>query len=123
MTDDQFWDHIRLTRTADPEEHAENLADRLSELPVADILAFGRRWVDLQHRAQTRELWGAAHLINGGCDADELPEFLDWLILEGEAVYSAAVANPDSLADVAGDGGECLVEASPAYEAYCLVTE
>jgi len=123
MTDDQFWDHIRAARAADPEEHAENLADRLSELPVADILAFGRRWVDRQTRAHTRELWGAAYLINGGCEADDLPEFLDWLILRGEAVYTAAVTNPDSLADAVDGESECEVECSPAYEAYCMVTE
>jgi Protein of unknown function (DUF4240) len=123
MTDDQFWDHIRAARSDDPEEHAENLADRLAALPVADILAFGRRWVELQGRAFTREVWGAAYLINGGCDADDLPEFLDWLILQGEAVYSSAVTNPDSLADVVDGESECEVEASPAYEAYSMVSE
>ncbi len=123
MTDDQFWDHIRATRTPDPEEHAENLADRLAELPVADLLAFGRRWVELQDRAHTRAVWGAAYLINGGCDRDDLPEFLDWLILQGEAVYSAAVTNPDSLADAVDGETECEVEASPAYEAYSMVSE
>lgn len=123
MTDDQFWDHIRIARTADPEEHAENLTDRLSELPVADILAFGRRWVELQEQAHTREMWGAAYLINGGCDADDLPEFLDWLILQGESVYRAAVTNPDSLADVVNDEGDCTVDTSPPYEAYCMVSE
>jgi len=122
MTDDQFWDHIRAARAADPEEHAENLADRLSELPVADILAFGRRWVDLQDRALTRDVWGAAYLINGGCEADELPEFLDWLILQGEVTYTAAVTNPDSLADAVDGESECEVECSPAYEAYCMVS-
>ncbi len=45
-------------------------------------------------------LWGAAYLLNGGCGDDGFDDFRGWLVTRGRAVFEAALADPDSLADV-----------------------
>jgi hypothetical protein len=45
-------------------------------------------------------LWQAAYLIEGGCGDDGFMDFRDGLVLQGRAVFTRAVADPDSLADV-----------------------
>ncbi len=58
--------------------------------------------------------------MNGGDSDDRFRHFRDWLISEGEAVYEAALADPQSLADVAQDEDFELesfgVVAAEAYE-------
>jgi len=51
-------------------------------------------------RAYTNDLWGAAYLINGGASDDGFYYFRCWLLGLGRDAYEAAVADPDSLADV-----------------------
>ena len=38
--------------------------------------------------------------MNGGCSDDGFRYFRDWLISEGHPVFEAALANPDSLAEL-----------------------
>jgi hypothetical protein len=122
MTKDEFWEHIRATRRIDPEEHAERLAARLARLSVEDILSFGRWWHRMEVAAYSWELWGAAYLINGGCSDDGFEYFCNWLILQGQAVYEAALKEPDSLAKALRGEAEVEVECYPAYDAYCAIT-
>ena len=122
MTQDEFWQHIRATRRRDPDEHAERLAARLGKLPVDEILSFGRWWHLAHVKAFTWKLWGAAYLINGGCSDDGFDYFKDWLILQGRAVFEAAVKNPDSLAAYLKGDGEVEAGGDPAFDAYAAVT-
>jgi hypothetical protein len=48
------------------------------------------------------DLWGAAYLINGGCSDDGFDAFRGWLMTQGRTVFARAVAEPDSLAELAG---------------------
>ena len=100
MTEDEFWDHIRATRRADPGAHEERLTQRLAKLPPEEILDFVHLWRVLRARAYRQDLWGAAYLIQCGCSDDGFEYFRDWLILQGRAVYEAAIADPDALAEV-----------------------
>lgn len=50
-------------------------------------------------------LWSAAALMCGGCTDDGFIDFRAWLIAQGKEVYLAALADPDSLADVEAYGG------------------
>ena len=51
-------------------------------------------------------LWTAASLMcENGCSDDGFIDFRAWLIAQGEEVYMAALADPDSLADVEAYGG------------------
>lgn len=122
MTQDEFWDHVRAARRRDPEDHADHLAARLARLPVDEICDFGRLWQAAKARAHTWDLWGAAYLVNGGCDADGFDEFRNWLVLQGREAFDAAVANPDALADVLTGRGEVGTDAHPSYDAYCAAT-
>lgn len=46
-------------------------------------------------------LWAAAYVINGGCSDDGFDYFRGWLILQGRETFGQAVADPDSLDDLA----------------------
>jgi hypothetical protein len=118
MTEDEFWDHIRASRHADPDAHAERLTARLVKLPEEGILDFVHLWDTVGCRAHRRDLWGAAYLINGGCSDDGFHYFCEWLILQGRVVYEAAIADPDSLADVLDGEREVEHECNPGMEAW-----
>lgn len=122
MTQDEFWEHVRATRRRDPEDHADRLAARLAHLPVAEILDFGRLWLEAKARTHTWDLWGAAYLVNGGCDADGFDEFRNWLVLQGREVFEAAVANPDTLADLLTGHDDVGTDSHPSYDAYSAAT-
>jgi hypothetical protein len=49
------------------------------------------------------DLWAAIYAIRGGCGDDSFDYFREWLIGRGEAAVLAAVRDPESLADLAGD--------------------
>ena len=122
MTLDDFWGHIKKTRRRDPEAHAEKLAARLAKLPETMILDFVHLWDEASSRAYRRDLWGAAYLINGGCSDDGFQYFRWWLILQGREGYEAAIANPDTLADVVNGEDEVEAEVGPGMDAWFLVT-
>jgi hypothetical protein len=122
VTEEEFWDHIRATRRRDPEAHAERLVNRLAKLSEAEILDFDHWWRVASGRAYFWDLWGAAYLINGGCSDDGFQYFRWWLILQGRAVYEAALANPDSLADVVDGEEEVEAEVYPAADAWFQAT-
>ncbi len=121
MTEDEFWEHIRATRHADPDEHAERLTERLAKLPPEEILDFVHHWETANRRAYRRDLWGAAYLINGGCSDDVFHYFCEWLILQGRMVYEAAIADPDTLSEVLGGEGH-LEAVGPGPAAWFAAT-
>jgi hypothetical protein len=122
VTLDEFWDHIRATRRRDPDAHSARLAKRLAKLPVVEILDFVRLWDEMETAAYQRDLWGAAYLINGGCSDDGFQYFRWWLLLQGRAVYEAAVTNPDTLASVVDGEEEVEAEVGPGMDAWFLAT-
>lgn len=122
MTQDEFWQHIDAARRADPDEHADRLAARLAKLPLDEILSFGRWWHRAVAATHTWEMWGAAYLVNGGCSDDGFEYFLHWLVLQGRAVFDAAVKDPDTLADHLRGETEVECGEEPALDAYCAVT-
>lgn len=122
MTEAEFWTHIDQTRTDDPDDHGDELAVKLASLSVDEILSFRAHWRTMHIRAYSWSLWGAAYLINGGCSDDGFEYFCDWLILQGETVFNAAINDPESLADILDGDAEVELEAYPAYDAYMAVS-
>ncbi|SMC20381.1 Protein of unknown function [Andreprevotia lacus DSM 23236] len=113
MKHSQFWQIIAQSLAAadgDAETQLDTLRDALDALPADDILAFDRLFHFYHQRADRGLLWGAAYLIGGGCSDDGFMDFRGWLVARGQEVYEAALANPDSLADVPavveGDDGQ-----------------
>lgn len=121
MTEAEFWGHVRAARRVDPDAHAERLTARLAKLPPEEILDFAHWWEAAHCRAYRRDLWGAAYLVNGGCSDDGFDYFRNWLLLQGRAVFDAALADPDSLAEVL-DGDEVECECHPGADAWFAAT-
>lgn len=106
-----FWQLIDASRRAadgDPEQQMEALKEQLATLPEKEIVAFDRLFTEFWVRAYTWELWGAAYIMGAGCSDDGFMDFRGWLVAKGEAVYRAALLDPESLAesvtDADGDG-------------------
>src|SRR5688572_27091927 len=102
MTDDRFWALIGRTtaQQADPDRQVEALRKELGALTPAEIAAFEAAFQRAQQRAYSWDLWGAAYLINGGASDDGFEYFRRWLISRGRAVFEAALADPEQLADM-----------------------
>ena len=106
MDDDRFWTFIGAARDAagdDVEDRVSGLEQVLLNHHPDEVAEFRQKYDEMLARSYRWDLWGAAHVIGGGCSDDGFRYFRDWLISEGEAVFEAALANPDSLADVAQD--------------------
>jgi hypothetical protein len=105
MDDQHFWALVEAARDAAGEDLDERIAGLEQVLLTRDaeeVQAFQDKYDELLQRANTYALWGAACLMNGGCSDDGFRYFRDWLISEGEQLFEAALADPDSLADLPG---------------------
>ncbi len=103
MQDQAFWAIIaaaRATAGDEMEARVAALTQQLQDLSPETIQAFQNKYDEFINRTDRWDLWGAAYLMNGGCSDDGFRYFRDWLISEGEPTWTAALANPDSLAAV-----------------------
>ncbi len=99
----QFWQLIELSKAAsegDCDRQADALALLLLELPATAIVAFDHLFDQYLDQAYRNDLWAAAYIINGGCSDDSFEYFRRWLIGQGQAVYTAALRDPQSLLSV-----------------------
>lgn len=69
-------------------------------LQPSDIESFQVILNSKLNTAYSHRLWGAAYLINGGCSDDGFEYFRCWLVSRGQEVFEAALAEPDSLAEI-----------------------
>ncbi len=100
MTEDEFWNIIELTRSEAQRDQLSKLTALLQQREAEQIVAFQAIYDMVHENAYRHNLVAAADLINDGISDDGFDYFRDWLISQGRAVYDAALANPDSLADV-----------------------
>ncbi len=113
MDDDRFWALVAAARDAagdDVEDRVGGLEQVLLTQHADEVLEFQRKYDDMLVRAWRWDLWGAAFVMMGGCSDDGFRYFRDWLISEGEAVFEAALDDPESLASQE-PGGEFELEA------------
>jgi hypothetical protein len=114
---DRFW---QLVDNADGD--AEELVEVLLDTSPEEIVGFEVELDALLDESNRWELWAAAYLINGGASEDAFDYFRGWLLLQGRTVWDAALADPDSLADVVDpqdgdlDEEDVLHAAADAYE-------
>ena len=104
-----FWQLNAEAREAagtDTARQSELLEERLSELSGEQILGFEHARREMDRRAYTWDLWGAAYVIEDGCSDDCFRDFRAYLISLGPESYEAALRDPDSLADVVEDAEE-----------------
>ena len=105
-TGNAFWqltDQTRKEAGNDTGRQSQLLEEQLSKLPPKQIVAFQRRRHQLDERAYTWDLWGAAFVIEDGCSDDCFRDFRAYLISLGRGPYEAALRDPDSLASVVQD--------------------
>lgn len=136
MDSTELWDLIETARDeaddpTDADSVAECLVRTLADRDPEVIEAFDVALAGLVAESYLTELWAAAYLINGGASDDGFDYFRGWLIAQGRDVFEAAVADPDSLADVAavrgaladGEELECEAMLGVAWDAYSAATE
>jgi hypothetical protein len=123
-----FWHLIETTKIAsdgDIEQQTRLLIQELVKLPPEEIIQFDMLLQTFHTQAYTNDLWAAAYIIMGGCSDDGFDYFRSWLLAQGEAIFHAALQNPESLADVVGkpvdtevfsSGEQFLRAAVRAYE-------
>ncbi|MGW6912409.1 DUF4240 domain-containing protein [Kitasatospora sp. NPDC054939] len=105
MRIDAFWTLIETSRrhAALPDDRLDWLRQELREQRPADLVAFHGWLEETTDRAYSWELWAAADRIMGGyCSDDGFCYFRLWLVGCGRAAYEAALADPDSLAELPG---------------------
>jgi len=76
------------------------VVDELAELTPAEMIDWNVLHVQVRDTAYRTPLWHAASLIEGGCGDDGFMDFRDGLVLQGRDVFTRAVEDPDTLADV-----------------------
>jgi hypothetical protein len=126
MDQDHFWDIVSQACRSDSRRQldwARQLTTALTKLAPDEIIEWNHIFDRLAARAYTVDLWAAAYLINGGASDDGFYYFRCWLICMGRDTYEAAVANPDTLADVVTPGIDAEVETyAAAHLAWLAVT-
>src|SRR5690606_12853514 len=124
MSEQVCWAIIERARqeNTEPEEIVEELLAILRKSSSDQIEAFERGRCRLMERSYTWTLWGAAYLINGGCSDDGFDYFRGWLLTRGREAFEAALADPDSLVEIAQEDVECSEILYVAYQAYEEVT-
>ena len=124
MDEDAFW---QIIETANSEaaaariEPAESLCQSLMKLTSTEILAFNRVFARLVDDACRWDLWAAGYIITKGFDRDGFLDFRVGLVALGREVYSAALADPNTLGQLVGIevdfvGARVLLAAPGAYE-------
>ncbi|MEV6675818.1 DUF4240 domain-containing protein [Streptomyces erythrochromogenes] len=98
MDKQTFWQLIETARE-DEDVVARRAAELLAARPQEEIAAAQQVLWDLLAESYRSPLWAAAYMINGGCSDDGFDYFRGWLLTQGRAVFDAALADPDSLAE------------------------
>ncbi|AUG76834.1 polymerase [Kitasatospora sp. MMS16-BH015] len=109
MYETDFWqliDDSRIAADGDPDEQADALVERLTQLTPDDVIDFARLFEARFQRAYRTELWGAAHLLLDGASEDTFDFFRCWLIGQGREVFEGGLHHPDDLADLLSDFDE-----------------
>lgn len=104
-----FWRLIGSARADadnDTERQSELLEERLSKLPPRQIVRFQQIRRQMDERAYTWDIWGAAYVIDDGCSDDCFRDFRAYLISLGPRAFAAALRDPDSLAPIVQDAEE-----------------
>src|SRR3569833_438309 len=102
MPADRFWQIIERAAQldGDSDTHMEALRVALRELSVEEVISFEVAFRRYLNEAYKWDLWGAAHVVHGGCSDDSFGYFRRWLVSRGRDVYEAALRDPDSLAQL-----------------------
>jgi len=113
MTKDQFWQIIQRSLDGgrgNIDEQADLVSGELSKLPPDEIVSFDQYVDECRRESYSRDLWGAAYIIAGGCSDDGFEYFRRWLISRGQEWFQKAMKNSDDLADYPQNLSDAEVE-------------
>ena len=109
MDQKAFWNLIGETKREcgqDLDASLQRLTERLTALGPRQAQDFHDILHGYKRLSYKYGLWTAATLMcEHGCSDDGFMDFRAWLIAQGKEVYLAALADPDSLANVEAYGG------------------
>lgn len=100
MNEAKFWALISETNQIserDAEEQIALISERLGKFPAAEVIHFYNLFQRFKDDAYRWDMWAAAYIINGGCSDDHFNDFRGWLIAQGQEIFEAALADPESL--------------------------
>jgi hypothetical protein len=103
MDTSQFWRLIEQSKAesgGDCTKQVDALTSTLLKLPADEIEEFDVIFYRFHAEAYRNDVWAAAYIMNGGCSDDGFEYFRTWLIGQGEASYTAALRDPESLVSV-----------------------
>ena len=103
MNEETFWKIILETNKesgGEPSIQQQLIEKKLNELSPDEIIEFDNIYRELTNKAYDWKLWAAAYIVNGGCSDDCFMDFRGWLIGQGKEVYTKALSDPDSLAEL-----------------------
>jgi hypothetical protein len=109
MCENEFWKIIEQAveiSKNDPEKKEEVLREKLEKLTPEEIFEFAKIFDEKDAKAYRWDLWGAAYIIGGGCGDDSFMDFRASLICMGKEIYTNAIKDPDSLANIEMDNPE-----------------
>ena len=116
INQDSFWDLIHEAKNAcgqDMDAMLAYLKDRLVSMGPTQAQNFHDIIHAYEDLADKFGLWDAAGIMKEyGCSDDGFIDFRAWLIAQGREAYFAALADPDSLADVVPYGDCCFEQLS-----------
>lgn len=123
MDQNAFWNLVAETKREcgqDMDASLQYLTERLTALGPQQAQDFHDILQGYHGLAYQYGLWSAATLMcEYGCTDDGFIDFRAWLIAQGKEVYLAALADPDSLANVEAYGG-CQFEKFSCVGSYVL---
>jgi hypothetical protein len=122
MDTSHFWRLIEQAKTVsggDCDEQIDALTSSLLELPAEEIEEFEIIFYRFHAQAYRNDVWAAAYIMNGGCSDDCFLDFRSWLIGQGEASYTAALRDPESLVSVVESIHERTRAGVPFYGYEC----
>jgi hypothetical protein len=113
MDIERFWKIIESSRHGLKQDRADGNMERqlkelrglLLEVPPEEIVDFRDHLLERMHAAFQWDLWGAAYIIGSGCSDDGFTDFRGWLISMGQGIFERALADAESLVDVADAPG------------------
>ena len=112
MNRETFWNLIAQAKDKcgeDMDAMARWVEEQLLFMGAKQALCFNDLMYAYVRHAEQFGLWTAANILCGGLSDDGFRDFCAWLVSQGKEVYAAALADPDSLADIA-KSADCGLE-------------
>ncbi|WP_221031579.1 DUF4240 domain-containing protein [Actomonas aquatica] len=109
---DRFWSVIDQARADAPSIDAlpNALRRHVRDWNADELRGFEFHFGDQLQEAYRWDIWGVAYLVNGGASDDGFYYFRAWMVAQGRAAFTAALNDPQTIADYATDDQENELE-------------